>query len=188
VLDAALDAVAAANVHVLVHAHAVERHAQGARNLVGELGHLDGGPHVEDLAPGVPARHHAEGLDRHRGAAAPFHPQRQLARAGGKIPLDLTPDEGPVEQDVGAVRLMHQHGARFDRLFGVEHEGPGLVADIDFFGRVLGQRPRVGHHGGNPFAGQRAMSTASGRRGTFGVSSPVISGSVAAASSRPSRT
>ena len=55
VLDAALDAVAAADVDVLVHAHAVERHAQGAGDLVGELGHLDRGPHVQHLAPGVPA-------------------------------------------------------------------------------------------------------------------------------------
>ena len=72
VLDAALDAVAAADVDVVMHAHRRSSAAQRARDLVGIFRHLDRGPDVEDLAPGVPARRHAEGLDRHRRAAAPF--------------------------------------------------------------------------------------------------------------------
>ena len=76
-----------------------------------------------------------------------------MTRTCSKIVLDLPPDESPVEQDVGTVRRMYQHGARFDRLFGVEHEGQGLVLDIDFFDSVFGQGPRVCHHGSNPFAG-----------------------------------
>ena len=80
VLDAALDAVAAADIDVLVHAHLVHGQAQGARDLVGELGHLDRRPHVQHLAPRVPARHHAEGLDRHRGAAPPFDAIGKLVR------------------------------------------------------------------------------------------------------------
>ena len=153
VLDAALDAVAAADVDVVMHAHRSDRDFQRDADLVGITRHLDRGIDVEHVAPGIPARHHAEGLDRHRRRAAPFHPQRQFARAGGEILLDLAPHEGLVEQHVGAVRLVHQHAARFERLFGVEHEGQGLVVDFDRFGRVLGQRTGVGHHGGNPFAG-----------------------------------
>ncbi len=90
-LDAALDAVAAADVHVLMHAHAVERHAQGARDLVGELGHLDGGPYVQHLAPRVPARHHAEGLDRHGGAAAPLARDRPACAAPRRRPCRRRP-------------------------------------------------------------------------------------------------
>ena len=47
---------------------------------------------------------------------------------------------------------MHQHGARFERLFGVEHERQRFVVDLDCFGRVFRLRAAVGHHGGNPFA------------------------------------
>ncbi len=56
------------------------------------------------------------------------------------------------KQHVGAMRLVHQHAAGLQRLFGVENEGQGLVFDIDLFGRVLGQSPRVGDHRGHPFA------------------------------------
>src|SRR6266851_5739015 len=65
VLDAALHAVAAADVDVVMHAHGVAGQAQRARRLIGELGHLDRGPDVEDSGPRVPLRGDAEGLDRH---------------------------------------------------------------------------------------------------------------------------
>ena len=104
------------------------------------------------LAPRVPARHHAEGLDRHRRGAAPFHPQRQFARRGGEVLLDLAPHEGLVEQHVGAVRLVHQRAALFERLLGVEHKGQRLVVDFDRLGGIFRQRAAVGHHGGDPFA------------------------------------
>ncbi len=153
VLDAALDAVAAAHVHVVMHAHRRHRNLQRDADLVGVTRHLDRGIDVEHLAPGVPARRHAEGLDRHRGAAAPFHPQREMARAVLEILLDLAPDEGLVEQHVGAVRLVHQHGAGLNRLFGVEHEGQLLVGDSDFLRRVFGKCAGIGDHGRDPFAG-----------------------------------
>ena len=121
-LDAALDAVAAADVHVLMHAHAVERHAQGARDLVGELGHLDRGPHVQHLAPRVPARHHAEGLDRHGGAAAPLHAIGQLVRRRGEGLVDVAPHEALVEQHVGAVVGMHRRAVRPVGGLAVEQE------------------------------------------------------------------
>ena len=110
-------------------------------------------------------------------------------RAVLEILVDIAPHEGLVEQHIGSVRLMHQRGAGRDGLLGIEHEGQRLVADIDRFGRILGLRSCVGHDGSDPFAGiARNVRRASGRRGTFGVSSPVISGSVASASSRPSTT
>jgi hypothetical protein len=49
--------------------------------------------------------------------------------------------------------LVHQRAALFERPLGVEHEGQGLVVDIDFFSRVFRLRARVGDHGGDPFAG-----------------------------------
>ena len=152
VLDAALDAVAAADVDVVVHAHRRHRDLQRHRGLVGIFRHLDRGPDVEDLAPGVPARRHAEGLDRHGRAAAPFDAVLEPMRARGEILLDLAPDEGAVEQHVGAVRLMHQRAAGVG-LVGIEHERQRLVFDGDRLGRVLSERARVGHHRRDPFAG-----------------------------------
>ena len=140
VLDAALDAVAAADIDVVMHAHRGGRNFQRHADLVGIARHLDRGIDVEHFAPRVPARHHAEGLDRHGRRAAPFHPQHELARAGGEILVDLAPDESLVEQHIGAVRLVHQRRPVFERLFGVEHEGQRLVVDLDGFGRVFGQR------------------------------------------------
>ena len=141
VLDAALDAVAAADVDVVVHPHRRHRQLQRHRGLVGILRHLDRGPDVEDLAPRVPACRDAEGLDRHRRAAAPFDGVAELVRARGEILLDLAPHEGAVEQHVRAVRRMHQHAAGLVGLLAVEHERQRLVFDRDQLGRVLRQRP-----------------------------------------------
>ncbi len=152
-LDAALDAVAAADVDVVVHAHRCGRDLQRQANLVGKARHLDRGINVEQFAPRVPVRHHAEGLDRHRRGAAPFHPQLELARAGGEILRDFAPDEGLVEQHVRAVLLVHQRAAFLERLLGVEHEGQGLVVDLDRFGGVFGERASVGDDRRHPFAG-----------------------------------
>ena len=66
VLDAALDAVAATNVDVVVHTHGVTRQAQGAGELIGKLGHLDGCPDIEDFAAGIPLRGDPEGFNWHR--------------------------------------------------------------------------------------------------------------------------
>ena len=95
----------------------------------------------------------AEGLDRNGGAAAPGDAERQMPRALGEMLFDLAPDEGAVEQHVGAVRRMHRRAVRLQRLFGVDHEGQRLVVDLDLFGGVFGQRAAVGDHGRDPFAG-----------------------------------
>ena len=153
VLDAALDAIAAADIDVLMHAHAVERHAQGTRDLVGVLRHLDRGPHVQHLPPRVPARHDTEGLDRHGGAAPPFHAIGELVRSGGESCVDIAPDEAPVEQHIRAVLGMHRDAAGPVGSFRIEHERQLLVLDADFLARVLGQRPRLGHDDGHPLAG-----------------------------------
>ncbi len=152
-LDAALDAVAAADIDVLMHAHAVGGNSQRARDLVGIFRHLDRGPDVEHVAPGIPGRHDAEGLDRNGGTAAPGDAERQMPRALGEMLFDLAPHEGAVEQHVGAVRGMHRRAVRLQRLFRVDHEGQRLIVDDDFFGGVLGQRAAVGDHGHHPFAG-----------------------------------
>ena len=65
VLDAALDAVAAAHVYVVMHAHRRHRNLKRNADLVGVTRHLDRGIDVEHVPPRVPTRHHAEGLDRH---------------------------------------------------------------------------------------------------------------------------
>ena len=62
--DTAFDPVAAADIHVVVNPHVILANAQRASNLVLKLRHLDRGPDVEDLVPGVPRDNHPECLDR----------------------------------------------------------------------------------------------------------------------------
>ena len=150
-LDAALDAVAAADVHILVHAHGIERHAEGARDLVGVLRHLDRGPHVEHLPPGVPARHHAERLDRHGGAAAPVDAIAEVCGAA-RNPRRHRPRRRAVEQHVGAMR---RHApACCPACTRPRRRARTAAARIrrDFLARILGQRAAVGHDRGDPFA------------------------------------
>ena len=157
-LDAALDAVAAADVDILMHAHAIGGNPQRARDLIGVFRHLDRRPDVEHLAPGIPGRGDAEGLDRNGGTASPGHAKRQVTRAFGEMSVDLAPDEGAVEQHVGTVLGMHRRAVRLKRLFRVQHERQRLVADVDFFGGVLSERAAVGDHGRHPFAGIAGLS------------------------------
>ena len=152
-LDAALDAVAAADVDVIVHAHRRARQRERERDLVGKARHLHRGEYVEDLAPGIPARQHAEGLDRHRRAAPPRDAQRQPMRALRKIVLDLAPDEGAIEQHIGAVLRVHQRTAASVGFLAVEHERQRLVVDPHQLGGVLGERTRIGDDRRHPFAG-----------------------------------
>src|ERR1700743_1393199 len=102
-LDTALDAIAAADIDVLVDADVVEWDAKGTRDLVRIFRHLDRGPDIEDLTPRIPFGGDAEGFDRHRRAAAPDHAERQMPRAFGKMLVDLAPDEGLVEQHIAAM-------------------------------------------------------------------------------------
>ncbi len=53
-LDAALDAIAAADVDVVMDADIVGGNAQGAGDLVRVFRHLDRGPDIEDVAPRIP--------------------------------------------------------------------------------------------------------------------------------------
>ncbi len=152
VLDAALDAIAAADVDVVVDAHRRAGKLQRRRDLVRIARHLHRGPDVEDLAPGIPTRQHAEGLDRHRGAAPPLHLERQVVRAVGEILLDRAPDERAVEQHIGAVIGVHRRAAGRERLLAVEHERQLLVLDRDRLGGVLGERAGVRDHRRHPFA------------------------------------
>ena len=48
---------------------------------------------------------------------------------------------------------MHQGAVILQRLFGIEHEGQGLIVDVDFFRRVLGLGARIGDDGCHPLAG-----------------------------------
>ena len=152
VLDAALDAVAAADIDIVMHAHAIHRQAQGAGDLIGVFRHLDRGAHVEHLAPWVPLRENAEGLDGDGGVAAPGDAQRQLMLAGGEMRVDVAPVKYAVEQHVGAMGRVHGRARGRVGFLGVDDEGQGLVFDLDKFGGVLGQRARVGDDGGHPFA------------------------------------
>ena len=152
VLDAALDSVAAAHVHVVVNAHGGARQLERERDLVGKARHLHRGEDVEHLAPGVPARHHGEGFDRHGRAAPPLYPQRQAMRAVGEILLDLTPDEGAIQQHVGAVIGMHERAAGRIGGFAVEHERQRLVIHAHQLGGVFGERARVRHRRRHPFS------------------------------------
>jgi hypothetical protein len=153
VLDAALDAVAAADVDVIVYAHRRARQLERERHLVGKARHLDRSVNIEDLSPGVPTGEHGESLDRHCRAAAPFKAQRQAMWALGKILLDLAPDKGAVEQHIGAVIRMHDPTARRVGGFAVEHERQRLVVDPHQLGGIFSKRARVCDDGRDPFAG-----------------------------------
>ncbi len=74
-------------------------------------------------------------------------------RALGEILLDLAPDEGTVEQHVGAVIGMHDRAARRVGGFAVEHERQRLIVHLHQLGSVLGEGARVGDHGRDPLAG-----------------------------------
>ena len=71
VLDAALHAVAASDIHVVVDANGIAGQPQRARRLVRILRHLDRRPELEYLLSRVPLRGDPEGLDRYRRAASP---------------------------------------------------------------------------------------------------------------------
>ncbi len=152
VLDAALDPVAAADVDVVMHPDCIAGQAQGAGDLVGKFRHLDRGPDVEQFEPGIPLGHHAERLDRHRGAAPPAHPEGERMRALGKIAVDLAPDELPVEDDVRSVIGVHRRAVGPKGLLGIEHVRQRLVAHGDQLARILGKRAAFRHHGGDPLA------------------------------------
>ena len=74
VLDAALDPVAAAHVHVVVDAHGGARQLERERDLVGKARHLHRGEDVEHLAPGVPARQSRRRFRPARSSCAPTSP------------------------------------------------------------------------------------------------------------------
>ncbi len=153
VLDAALDAVTTADIHVIVHAHRGARQLERKRNLLGKARHLDRCVNIEDLAPRVPAREDREGLDWHRRATAPFETQRQAMRALGKVLLDVAPDEGAVEQHVGAVIRMHDGTIGRVGRFALEHERQRLIVHAHQLGGVFGERARVCDHRRHPFPG-----------------------------------
>ena len=50
-----------------------------------------------------------------------------MARAFGEMFFDFAPDEGAVEQHVGAVRGMHRRAVRLQRLFRIQHERQRLI-------------------------------------------------------------
>src|SRR5262249_30140015 len=80
-LDTALDAIAAADVDVLMDADVVQRDTQGSRDLVRIFRHLDRGPDIEDLAPRIPFGGDTKSLNRHRRTAPPDHAEREMPRA-----------------------------------------------------------------------------------------------------------
>ncbi len=152
VLDAALHAVAAADVDVEVHAHGVAGQAQRTRGLVRELRHLDRRPDVEDACADVPLRGDAEGLDRHGGAAPPCRAERYPVLGPGEGLFDRPPDELAAIEQVRAVRQVNERSAGGKCFLRIDHVRQRFVLDFDQFGRILGERARIGDHGRDPFA------------------------------------
>ena len=74
-------------------------------------------------------------------------------RAFGEILLDLAPDEGAIEQHVGAVIGVHERAAGRIGFLAVEHERQRLVIHAHQLGGVLGERARVRDHRRHPFSG-----------------------------------
>ena len=154
-LDAALDAVAAADIDILVHAHSVA--AGGAAR--GRSGPENFGIWIEAQTSrisrhGSQLRDDAEGLDRHGGAAAPASRGTQdAADSSAKSLFDVAPDEGAVEQDVGAVVGMDRGARRIERCSPIDDVRQRLVIDRDHFGGIFGQRAGFGDHRHHPFTG-----------------------------------
>ena len=76
-----------------------------------------------------------------------------MARTLGEMLVDLAPDEGPVQQHIGAVRRMDRRAVRPQRFFRIHHERQWLVGDADLFGGVFGQRAAIGNDRDHPFTG-----------------------------------
>ena len=153
VLDATLDAVAAAHVDVVVDADPVGRDFQRARDLLLVVGHLDRGPDVEDFPDGIPARQHAEGLDRHGGRAPPARAVGERVFRRREIRLHRPPFESFAHQHVAAVLGMDRRRIRLQERLDPDRRRQRLVLDRDQLGGVLGEIARIGDHGGHPFAG-----------------------------------
>ena len=152
VLDAALQAVAAADVDVVMGADGTRREAQRGGDLLGVGRHLDRGPDVEQPSARVPFGQYAEGLDRYRGAPPPARPEAEAVGQAGEIPGDRPPGEGTVVEDVGTVLAMDPRCVRRHRRLRVDDEGQGFVVDLDLFRRVLRQITVFRHDRRHPFA------------------------------------
>ncbi len=76
-----------------------------------------------------------------------------MAWALGKMFFDLTPDEGTVQQHIGAVRGVNRRAIRLKGVFRIHHKRQGIIGDADFFGGVFGKRACFRNHGNDPFAG-----------------------------------
>ncbi len=123
------------------------------RDLVGIFRHLDRGPDVEDLPPGVPACRDAEGLDRHRARCGPTSRVARQAMLGSR----RNPSRPRPRRRCGrAARWSRAPDGPARRpcigLLAVEHEGQRLVFDRDQLGGVLGERPAVRDHRRDPLA------------------------------------
>ena len=73
-------------------------------------------------------------------------------RAVGEILLDLAPDEGAIEQHVGAMIRVHERAAGRIGFLAVEHERQRLVIHAHQLGGVFGERARVRNHRRHPFS------------------------------------
>ena len=153
VLDAALDAVAAADVDVVVHPNAVGVQPERPGDLFGVLGHLDRRPDIQRPRSRMPLGEDAEGLDGNGGIPPPTRPEGKPVIGGGEVFLDRAIDEFPPVENVGAVSGMDGRRVLGHGFFRVDHEGQGVVVDLDPFGPVLGDVTRIGDDGGDPFAG-----------------------------------
>ncbi len=76
-----------------------------------------------------------------------------MARALGEMFVDLAPDEGPVQQHIGAVRRVNRRAIRPQRFFRIHHERQWFIADANFFSGVFGQRAAIGNDRNHPFTG-----------------------------------
>src|ERR1700680_858047 len=120
-LDAALDAVSAADIHIKMYAHRSHRQFEHGRKLVRIFWHLHRSIDVENFTPGVPARDNTKCLDRYSRAASPFDAMREVMRALGKVLFHLAPDEIAIQQYVAAVTGMHGRATRRECSFAIEH-------------------------------------------------------------------
>ena len=186
-LQAALDAIRAADIDVEMDAHGVAGQAQGARELIGDISASGSRPRYRAIAAHGPS---AQRRRKSRSARSSCDASVRERRAGGRRRRNPR-RPGPRPMSCGRARSSRDRdgpaGEPAERRFGIDHRRQRLVIDLDQLGGVLGDRAAIGDDGRDPFADIARILMRQRPACTFGASSRIIA-SVAAASSSPVTT
>ena len=144
--QAAFDAVTAANVDIKVDPDIVAGESKCFGHLIGKLGHLNGGPDIQDGGGVVPFTNHSEGLNGHGGVSCPVNAVAQLVFTAFEVFLNRAPDKLSVKDDIGAVLGVNQGRACQKGFFWVDDVLEHFVLNVHQLCRILGQCAGLGHN------------------------------------------